>query len=164
MAQLFWGDNSTNQRGRFMPCAHITAPEESRAFRLFFPTLAVAGPNSYHLWDVRTGVLIQSVVDPALNADSQVNYVEVSERHVFISRMSEIHVYTRTDGRRVWTIDANFVPTHAVVPSWDDSSSACIVAQRHCWYIYSPSLSLSQHPADPLFVAGKSLFPFWMAL
>jgi hypothetical protein len=158
MAELFREDTATNTRGQFMPCALITVPEDTHAFRLFFPTLAVAGPNCYYLWDVRTGTLIQSVVDPDLNADSQVNYVEVSERHVFVSRMSDIHIYSRTDGRRVWSIDANFVPTHGILPGWD-ASIACILPQTHCWPISNRSSFLGPHPADPLFIAGKSLFP-----
>jgi len=94
-------------RGHFKPWALLTMPRDTWAFRFVYPTLAVAAVTHFYLWDIPTAQLIQTIVDPEIDEhDRDLNYIEVSEQYVFVSRWEQVHVFSRASGRKVLTIDA----------------------------------------------------------
>ena len=96
-----------SSHGQFSPWALIQAPGPTRAFRFVYPTLASAAWNRHYVWDVRTGELEQEVVDQNLGElQAQVHYVEVTDKYVILCRSYAIHIYSRSDGRRVLEIDS----------------------------------------------------------
>jgi hypothetical protein len=98
---------STSSHLRFKPWALLRAPGETFAFRFVYPTLAASAFNHHYTWDVRSGELEQIVTDQELPEQGEsVCYIDVSDRHVFVCRRSKIHVYSRSNGARVLTIDS----------------------------------------------------------
>ncbi|OBZ69689.1 hypothetical protein A0H81_10461 [Grifola frondosa] len=92
---------SDTRRGHFKPWAMINTPEFGRAFRFAYPTLLVSGTLKAYLYDVRSAALVQvinDVQDTPLGVFSDINYVDVSDQHVFICMSQELRVFNRPDG------------------------------------------------------------------
>lgn len=102
-------EGRTLGRGRFRPWALLVAPESTRAFRFVYPTLVVLSDTTAYLWDVRTGLISQTIPDIQKNATrtlGSVNYVEVSDRHVFICGTNILRIFSRADGTSVYDISS----------------------------------------------------------
>jgi hypothetical protein len=93
-------------RGHFRPWALIVPPASTRAFRLVYPTLLSASAERAYLWDITTGERIQTIALTAVRDDSnanafdeillgRINYVELSEKHIFICSARSLRVYDR---------------------------------------------------------------------
>ena len=93
----------------FRPWAVLHMPERTSAFRFVYPTLIVAASDRAYLWDIPSGKLIQTlqgiqyVAPEDLYNESlgRVTYVEISERHVFISGQFRLRVFSRATGKSV---------------------------------------------------------------
>ncbi|KAH9038547.1 hypothetical protein EDB85DRAFT_2189366 [Lactarius pseudohatsudake] len=95
-------------RGQFRPWALLTFPEATRAYRLAYPTLICASDDHAFLHDVRTGSLVQTIgIDIRLPELNSVSYVDVNERHVFVSEKDAVHVFSRESGSEVLQIPAD---------------------------------------------------------
>ncbi|KAH9026256.1 hypothetical protein EDB83DRAFT_1927333 [Lactarius deliciosus] len=92
-------------RGQFRPWALLTFPEATRAYRLAYPTLICASDDHTFLHDVRTGSLVQTIaIDIRLQ---ELSYVDVNERHAFVSEQDAVHVFSRESGSEVLQIPAD---------------------------------------------------------
>ncbi|KAI0359683.1 hypothetical protein OH77DRAFT_1518061 [Trametes cingulata] len=83
-------------RGHFRPWALIETPEFGRAYRFVYPGLLVSGLRKAYVWDVRTGELILELEN--VQGDTPVgdiNYVELSAKHVFVCSSSALRVFSR---------------------------------------------------------------------
>ncbi|KAI0056022.1 hypothetical protein BV25DRAFT_1921346 [Artomyces pyxidatus] len=92
-------------RGHFRPWALISFPETTLAYRFVYPTLLSANDSRAFLYDVRTGALVQTVEDVVRDEDD-VNYVELSARHVFVCGSGEVRIFSRETGQRVMQIQS----------------------------------------------------------
>ncbi|KAG7090469.1 hypothetical protein E1B28_009584 [Marasmius oreades] len=96
----------TYPHGHFVPHALLEMPSRTRAFRFFYPTLLVGGYDHAFCYDVPTRKLVQtvsSVQTPQVNGErlatlGDLNYVEVSPRHVFICGEHSLRVFSRESG------------------------------------------------------------------
>jgi len=109
---------STAPRGHFKPWALLEMPEFTSAFRFVYPTLVVVAWDRAYLWDIPTGRLIQTIAETqraVVGADGpgpiellgDINYVEVSERHVFICGTHMIRIFSRASGKCVFDIPSS---------------------------------------------------------
>lgn len=95
--------------GYFRPWAVLHMPERTSAFRFVYPTLIVAASDHAYLWDIPSGKLIQTLegIQYVGSEDlfneilGRVTYVEISERHVFISGEFCLRVFSRATGKSV---------------------------------------------------------------
>ncbi|KAK1226734.1 hypothetical protein PQX77_010278 [Marasmius sp. AFHP31] len=112
----------TYPRGHFVPHALLQMPRRTRAFRFVYPTLLVGGFDHAFCFDVPSRQLAQTVnptQTPTIkaheeqSADSQgttlqplgeLNYVEVSRRHVFICGGNSLRVFSRETGGCVFDL------------------------------------------------------------
>ncbi|KAH8984937.1 hypothetical protein EDB92DRAFT_2032795 [Lactarius akahatsu] len=135
-------------RGQFRPWALLTFPEATRAYRLAYPTLICASDDHAFLHDVRTGYLVQTIdFDIHLQELSYVAYVDVNERHAFVSEQDAVHVFSRESGSEVLQIPADatvessrlvedpslvsgdsFIAPLSVSPNVDDSRPGFVAA------------------------------------
>ena len=86
----------------------ITYAVQTSAFRFVYPTLIVAAYDHAYLWDIPSGRLIQTIEECQLIALEDGNnhllgikYVEISERHVFITGQFYLRVFSRATGKSV---------------------------------------------------------------
>ncbi|KAK7030833.1 hypothetical protein VNI00_013941 [Paramarasmius palmivorus] len=108
----------TYPRGHFVPHALLQFPRPTRAFRFVYPTLLVGGWDEAYCWDVPTRKLAQTIsrtqeptVPSSPSAEEgdtvvldplgELNYVEVSEKHVFICGSNTLRVFDRQSGKCV---------------------------------------------------------------
>ncbi|KAG6830268.1 hypothetical protein H0H92_001534 [Tricholoma furcatifolium] len=117
-------------RGHFRPWAILRPPQLTRAFRFYYPTLGAAGWDHIYLWDVRTGTLIQTIeqtqsgmqnqsqdtVPAAFEVLGDINYIEVSEKYVFLCGTHFLRVFSRASGRSTAKVrdGASLVPQEVV--------------------------------------------------
>ncbi|KAL0563370.1 hypothetical protein V5O48_018698, partial [Marasmius crinis-equi] len=106
----------TFPRGHFVPHALLNMPRKTRAFRFVYPTLLVGGFNHAFCFDVPSRQLVQTInptQQPTMTvreegrSDSEttvlpqlgeLNYVELSPRHVFICGENSLRVFSRETG------------------------------------------------------------------
>ncbi|TFK33146.1 hypothetical protein BDQ12DRAFT_700895 [Crucibulum laeve] len=105
---------SSTPRGRFKPWALLQMPEITRAYRFVYPTLLVAAFTRVFLWDIRTGSHFQTIEDIQLTPGGgwglgELNYVEVSPRHVFVCGEHAIRVFDRGSGKHVLDISSSYI-------------------------------------------------------
>ena len=106
-----------SQPGLFKPHALLQTPEPTRAYRFVHPTLLVAAFERVYLWDVPSACLVQIIenIQPLTEGglgDNNIslgtlNYVELSERHVFLCGGHALRAFERGTGRAVLTIPSN---------------------------------------------------------
>ncbi|KAI0365572.1 hypothetical protein BV20DRAFT_1038856 [Pilatotrama ljubarskyi] len=97
--------SASSPRGHFRPWALIDTPEFGRAYRFVYPGLLVAGLRKAYVWDVRTGQLILEVDNvQGDNAVGDINYVELSAKHVFVCSSSALRVFSRENQSMVLEI------------------------------------------------------------
>ncbi|KAH9942220.1 uncharacterized protein BXZ73DRAFT_41118 [Epithele typhae] len=87
---------SPDRRGHFRPWSFITAPDGAHAYRFVYPDLLICGNQVAWIWDVRTGQRtfeLHGVQGEPGQGD--INYVELSPRHVFICSTSALRVFSR---------------------------------------------------------------------
>ena len=142
--------------GHFTPWALLRMPEMTRAYRFVYPTLIVATRNSAYLWDIPTATLIQTIQET--NLDGQLNYVELSPRHVFIAGTEVLRIFSREDGSAVLDIpstrdlyaDWKFYP---ITPGASQPVHAPGVLAPHALQRQHDVEHLS-HPRPDQFIAG----------
>ncbi|ESK84435.1 hypothetical protein Moror_6236 [Moniliophthora roreri MCA 2997] len=105
----------TYPRGHFVPHALLQFPRPTRAFRFVYPTLLVGGWDEAYCLDVPTRTLAQTISgtqEPTVPIDSseaedenivleplgEINYVEVSAKHVFICGSNTLRIFDRQSG------------------------------------------------------------------
>ncbi|GLB36880.1 hypothetical protein LshimejAT787_0311670 [Lyophyllum shimeji] len=115
----------TSTRGHFRPWAVLHPPQTTRAFRFSYPTLGAAAWDTVYLWDVRTGTLVQTIdqtqlgsngegeEDPALEFLGDINYIEVSEKYVFLCGIHSLRAFSRETGKSVLDIPSSRHPLAA---------------------------------------------------
>ncbi|KAF9078790.1 hypothetical protein BDP27DRAFT_1441172 [Rhodocollybia butyracea] len=121
--------SDTYPKGHFKPWAILTMPQPTRAFRFVYPTLLVGAWDHAFLYDILSLNLIQTITpiqepeDPAaafalvvanapsfdapkprLRRLSQINYVEVDTRHVFICGVNALRIFSRETGRCIFDV------------------------------------------------------------
>jgi len=92
-------------RGQFRPWALLGIFKSTFAYRLAYPTLICSTLEQAFLYDVRTGVLVQTI-NISLQLQGLV-YVDVNERHAFICERTEVHVFSRESGTEVLRVPAD---------------------------------------------------------
>lgn len=104
-------DNKQHQvssaiHGLFKPWALLKMPMPSLAFRFVYPTLIVACWDQMYLWDVPTGMLIQTIAETqdGVATRGDINYIEVSPRHAFICGSNLLRIFSRELGKCVLDI------------------------------------------------------------
>lgn len=95
---------STTRRGHFEPWAYLEMPEETRAFRVVYPTLLVSGWNRAFLWDLPTASLRATVHDTQMHTGNgfhdvlgHITYVEVNDQYVIICGHLQLRVFSNRD-------------------------------------------------------------------
>jgi hypothetical protein len=82
--------------GHFLPWAKLYFPEPTIPYRFAYPTLMSASDVHAFLYDVRTGVLVQTIdLDDQLQEGGGAWYVDVNERHAFVCSPCALYVYAR---------------------------------------------------------------------
>ncbi|KAG5637600.1 hypothetical protein H0H81_003991 [Sphagnurus paluster] len=115
---------ASTKRGHFRPWASLHPPQITRAFRFSYPILGAAAWDAVYLWDVRTGVLVQTIetiqLGPADDEDDHnlvflgdINYIEVSEKYVFLCGIHSLRVFSRETGKSVLDFSASRIPIAA---------------------------------------------------
>lgn len=104
---------SSDLRGHFKPWALLRSPEWGRAFRFVYPTLLVGSFSKAYLFDVESGLLVQTV-ENTQQVDGvplgEIHYVEVSALHVFICGSVELRAFNRKDGRLAFRMSPDEIP------------------------------------------------------
>jgi hypothetical protein len=95
-------------RGQFIPWARFAVPEDGRALKLTRGTLLVSGSQRALLFDVEKAELRQTIEVDALTGMLQ--YVDISDQHVFIVSTHQLDEYDRATGSRVLCIPAGSQP------------------------------------------------------
>ena len=103
------GRDPDHLRGQFVPWARLLGPENGRMFKLTRGTLLVSSAETAFLYDVEKAELQQTIELRSSNL-GRLQYVDVSERHVFVVGILRLNVYDRTNGSNVLTIDAGRFP------------------------------------------------------
>uniref|UniRef100_D8PV87 F-box domain-containing protein n=1 Tax=Schizophyllum commune (strain H4-8 / FGSC 9210) TaxID=578458 RepID=D8PV87_SCHCM len=101
---------STSNRGHFVAWALISPGGITTAFRAVYPVLLTASDHQAFVFDVRTGARLHKLTNPQAPTDpdmGHLNYVEISDRHVFTCDSNVLRVYARADGRCVFEIFSN---------------------------------------------------------
>jgi hypothetical protein len=121
--------SDTYPKGHFKPWAVLTMPRLTRAFRFVYPTLLVGAWDHAFLYDIPSSKLIQTITPiqepedpatafalvvanaPAFDAPrprlprlSEINYVEVDSRHVFICGVNALRIFSRETGRCIFDV------------------------------------------------------------
>jgi hypothetical protein len=97
-------------RGQFVPWACLRVPENSGdelAFRLIRGTLLVLNRHRAFLFDIETAELQQTITMHALE---RLQYIDLSDQHLFIVSALLLEVYDRATGSRVLSIPAGRQP------------------------------------------------------
>lgn len=130
---------TTTTRGHFKPWAILLMQEPTRAFRLVYPTFLTVSRDRAFLYNVETAQLVQTI-DNIQSPDFEgvalgdINYVELSEKYVFICGTKSLKLYYRSDGKPA-----------LCVPSWHSGIAACSASlDSSNW---ATRLSPSQHQA-----------------
>ncbi|THH20465.1 hypothetical protein EW146_g910 [Bondarzewia mesenterica] len=95
-----------HRRGHFRPWGLITYHEPTLAYRFVYPILLSAGRLHAYLYDVRSEELVQTI-DEAITTDMQIEYVDLSEPHVFVCHQKGVRVFSREDGMLVMELSEN---------------------------------------------------------
>jgi hypothetical protein len=99
---------SETERGHFMPWALLEFDGFTRAYRFVYPTLLVSAFDRAFLWHIPSAELSQTILDLQTLADGHplgdINYVELSERYVFICGSNQLRIFSRSTGKMVWHI------------------------------------------------------------
>jgi len=100
--------------GHFQPWAMLHMAEPTSAFRFVYPTLIVAAHDSVYLWDIPSGKLIQTIQGIQSGSDDghneylgRIKYVEISERHVFLTGQFRLRIFSRATGKSVLDISSS---------------------------------------------------------
>ena len=96
-------------RGQFVPWARLPDPENGRMFKLTRGTLLVSSDETAFLYDVGKAELQQIIGVHSLDF-GQLQFVDISEQHVFVVGTLRLNVYDRTSGSNVLRIDAGRLP------------------------------------------------------
>ncbi|KAL1746317.1 hypothetical protein HDZ31DRAFT_62340 [Schizophyllum fasciatum] len=106
--------SSPSSRGHFVAWALISPGAITTAFRAVYPVLLTASTHEAHVFDVRTGARVHRITNPQAPTDpfsmldlGNLNYVEISNRHVFTCDSNALRVYAREDGKCVFEIVSN---------------------------------------------------------
>ena len=149
----------TPARGRFKPWALLRMPGNTWAFRFVYPTLAVAAVDRYYIWDIPTAQLTLTIIDPEIQEDDEtLNYIEISDRFIFVSRWDQIHIISRETGRNVLTINAELSMVGTLM-TFEPTQPLAI--PRDVELISQDEFLFATHP-EPFgheFIAGTS-FPY----
>ena len=97
-------------RGQFTPWARLSIPDDPDdgvAFRLARGTLLAFNANRALLYDVEKAELEQTI---EVNITGKVEYLEVSDKHVFILSYIQLTVCDRVSGLRVLNIPSGRLP------------------------------------------------------
>lgn len=94
-------------RGQFVPWARLSVPEPCRAFKLIRGTLLVSSSQRAFLFDIEKAELQQTI---QVDAPTGLQYVDVSDQHVFIVSNDRLNVYDRANGSRVLSIPGGSQP------------------------------------------------------
>lgn len=97
-------------RGQFTPWARLSIPEDPDddvAFRLTRGTLLVFNADRALLYNVEKAELEQII---EVHVPGNVEYLDVSERHMFIVSHIQLTVYDRVSGLRVLSIPSGRLP------------------------------------------------------
>ncbi|KAF5376923.1 hypothetical protein D9615_007333 [Tricholomella constricta] len=121
---------ATTKRGHFRPWAVLHPPQTTRAFRFSYPYLGAAAWDAVYLWDVRTGALVQAINQTQLGTNGEdvqgvlevlgdINYIEVSDKYVFLCGIHSLRIFSRETGKAVLDIPSSKYP----IASWHFSIS-----------------------------------------
>ncbi|EIW87328.1 hypothetical protein CONPUDRAFT_45080 [Coniophora puteana RWD-64-598 SS2] len=99
-------------RARFRPHALLRCPEPTRALRLSYPTLFVAGTNSAFLWDIVSGTLVQTLTELQRRPGNLgiVRYVEVTPDYAIICGSESFRMFSREDGSVAFMLQQDDFP------------------------------------------------------
>jgi len=157
--------SSTAPRGHFKPWAFLWMPEFTSAFRFIYPTLLVAAWDRAYLWDIPTCQLVQTITEiqcpgPGSPTLGNINYVELSERHVFICGTSTIRIFSRGSGEHVLdipSIQTSYANRHyKILPDNHlHAMPGSILLPHETRSYFTPAMP--EHRLIDEFVAGASL-------
>ena len=145
-------------KGSFKPWAVLTTPEITTAFRFVYPTLLCASWEKAFLWNVVTCELTQIISDIQEERDEQdlgrVNYVELSQQHVFICGTNQFRIFDRSSGSLVYHISSLALDLPKVqLPLLNSRVDRNGLAVRPL----VPFMKTSDRGDDAPFVAGKAV-------
>ncbi|KAG5641561.1 hypothetical protein DXG03_004774 [Asterophora parasitica] len=126
-AEKYSTASGASTRGHFRPWAVLHPPQMTRAFRFSYPILGAAAWEEVYLWDVRTGALVQTIrqtqQDPVGDDNEMllgdINYIEVSEKYVFLCGFLSLRVFSRETGKSVLDLSSSKHP----IAAWNISVS-----------------------------------------
>lgn len=94
-------------RGQFTPWARLLIPDDGSVFRLARGTLLAFNVGRASLYDVERAELEQII---EVHVPGKVDYLDVSEQHVFIVSYIQLSVYDRASGVHVLSIPSGRLP------------------------------------------------------
>ncbi|KAL1676053.1 hypothetical protein EV122DRAFT_280451 [Schizophyllum commune] len=142
---------STSNRGHFIAWALISPRGITTAFRAVYPVLLTASDHHAFVFDVRTGARLHKITNPQAPTDldlGHLNYVEISDRHVFTCDSNVLRVYARADGRCVFEIYSNkehygrWLFAISRTPPQEQVEGALVVHPVHAFERRAPGTSL----------------------
>lgn len=158
----------TSRRGHFVPWALIQNPGEDSgaAFRFVWPTLLVVSESHGRTWDIRTGEQTLHIKEDRNTEDLYVNYVDISEQHIFIAG-SSISIYCQQSGHLLLVVDCISTLKHTAVltnrywPRTDIMNTNTLLP--HALELVTPDcITAFNRPSD--FKAGKITLLFAMLI
>ena len=126
-------------RGNFLPWAYIKRGGQGGDARFSFPFLGVITSEEFYIWDVRTGMLVQTMPDIQrvnyigdffYSADGdefrdlgEVNDFDLTERYLFVCGRKSLRVFDRSvlgvvGTRRERAVSVEDNPPHNVWAAW----------------------------------------------
>ncbi|TRM58603.1 hypothetical protein BD626DRAFT_510795 [Schizophyllum amplum] len=163
---------SPSMRGHFVAWALITPGTITTAFRAVYPALLTASTHNAHVFDVRTGARLHNISIPALPPGpidlpdmGNLNYVEISQRHVFTCDSNALRIYSRETERRVFELTSNqmrfgrWLLQVTRIPPEEQAEDALVVHNLRASYhpISDPALQFEEFYAAHVSACGKHL-------
>jgi len=130
-------------RGNFLPWAHLQRPGLGGVTRFSFPFVVVTTSEEIYIWDVRTGALVQTMLNiqqvnyeedggAIVTADDdseefwflgEVSDINLTERYVFVCGTESLRIFDRSVGGvagmgRELAVSAEDLPTHDAFGTW----------------------------------------------
>ena len=137
-------DSAESYWGNFKAWALLRVPENSRAFRLSYPTLLAVATNNAYLWDVTRSQLVSVIRDIQQRHHglqlTAIKYVDVNDFYVFICGASGLRIFAREGGALLYHLSTRELSsaTWDVLPQTPGLASSVVHPQMLLHNFHSP--------------------------
>lgn len=126
----------------------LTSPNSTRAYRFVYPLLLVASGFAMeaYIWHVPSATLLQTV--NLGDRREGINYVDVSETHIFVCFSGRVSVYRRGDGNLVFQLPGPPSNPELIQRALSRAGNLGSISQQHSAPARLQTLSLGHYPID----------------